>query len=99
MLATGPVVATAQDTSPEPAPLPAPPEMPPEKVEPGPPIGAPAQGQDLSDQLSRSGGVIKPAPNGGDPEIVQPPPDAGTARTPVIPPPGTPENQPNVQPK
>lgn len=68
----------------------------PEKIEPPP--SAPAEpspatpdadsGGSLSEDLSRTRGVIKP-PSGMDPEIVQPPPDNGAAVTPVIPPPTT----------
>jgi hypothetical protein len=53
-------------------------------------------GGNLSDKLSRSGGVICPPP-GADQEIVTPPP--GSGRTPVIPPPGSPGGDPNVRPK
>ena len=74
------------------------PEAPPERIEPDRPIGSPDAGGSLSDELSRSGGVITP-PQGVDPGMVQPPPDAGTARTPVIPPPGSPGGDPSVQPK
>jgi hypothetical protein len=48
----------------------------------------------LSDQLSK--GVICP-PSGIDPGISVPP--IGGGRTPVIPPPGTPGGDPNIQPK
>jgi hypothetical protein len=50
----------------------------------------------LSDQLSQSKGVICP-PAGIDPGIAVPP--IGGGRTPVIPPPGTPGGDPNIQPK
>ena len=50
----------------------------------------------LSDQLSQSKGVICP-PAGVDPGISIPP--VGGGRTPVIPPPGTPGGDPNIQPK
>ena len=50
----------------------------------------------LSDQLSQSKGVICP-PAGIDPGISVPP--IGGGRTPVIPPPGTPGGDPNIQPK
>jgi hypothetical protein len=50
----------------------------------------------LSDQLSQSKGVICP-PAGVDPGISVPP--IGGGRTPVIPPPGTPGGDPNIQPK
>jgi hypothetical protein len=54
------------------------------------------QGGDLSRQLSQSNGVICP-PQQVDPAIKQPAPNEGA--TPVIPPPGTPGGNPNVQPK
>jgi hypothetical protein len=50
----------------------------------------------LSDQLSRSKGVICP-PAGIDPGISAPP--VGVGRTPVIPPPGTPGGDPGIVPK
>ena len=51
----------------------------------------------LSHQLSRSGGVIHP-PATRDRGVVKPP-NQGISRTPVIPPPGSPGGNPNVQPK
>jgi hypothetical protein len=53
-------------------------------------------GQSLSDQLARSDGVICP-PGNVDPEMRAPTPGGGN--TPVIPPPGSPGGNPNVQPK
>ena len=50
----------------------------------------------LADKLAKSNGVLCPPP-GVDPEIRAPRPDAGN--TPVIPPPGSPGGNPNVQPK
>jgi hypothetical protein len=50
----------------------------------------------LSDQLSESKGVICP-PAGIDPGIQAP--AVGGGRMPVIPPPGTPGGDPNIQPK
>ncbi len=50
---------------------------------------------DLSDKLAQARGVI--CPPGVDPQMTQPPP-AGGAIT-VVPPPGTPGGNPNVQPK
>src|SRR6201996_3946882 len=50
----------------------------------------------LGDRLAKSNGVLCP-PSGVDPEMRAPTPDAGN--TPVIPPPGTPGGNPNVQPK
>lgn len=53
-------------------------------------------GAPLSDQLARADGVLCP-PAGVDSEMRIPAPDVGT--TPVIPPPGTPQNRPDLQPK
>jgi hypothetical protein len=55
-------------------------------------------GVPLSDQLSESKGVIRP-PGNVDPEIQTPAPDPNPNTTPVIPPPGTPGGDQNVQPK
>ncbi len=52
--------------------------------------------QDLSDKLAKTGGVICP-PSNVDTDIKAPTPEGGKIQ--VIPPPGTPQNQPNVQPK
>jgi hypothetical protein len=51
--------------------------------------------QSLSDKLAQSNGVICP-PN-VDPAIKAPTPNAG--KMPVIPPPGSPGGNPNIQPK
>jgi hypothetical protein len=53
-------------------------------------------GRDLSDRLARSGGVICP-PSQGDPGIKAPTPPGGPML--VIPPPGGPGGDPDVQPK
>jgi len=53
-------------------------------------------GQSLGDRLARSNGVLCP-PSGVDPAMRAPAPDAGTM--PVIPPPGSPGGNPNLQPK
>lgn len=66
---------------------------PPQQPQPG--AGA-ARGS-LSHELSRSGGVIQPPPS-ADRGVVSPP-NQGTSRTPVIPPPGTPGGNPLIQPK
>lgn len=50
----------------------------------------------LGDQLARSNGVLCP-PSDVDPAMRAPTPNTGT--TPVIPPPGSPGGNPNVQPK
>ena len=71
---------------------------PPGTVDPGksnPSTTGSAQNENLSDRLARSDGVLCP-PN-VDPDIHAPPPGGG--RTPVIPPPGSPGGDPNVQPK
>ena len=47
-------------------------------------------------ELAKSNGVLCP-PSGVDPEIHAPTPDAGN--TPVIPPPGSPGGNQNLQPK
>lgn len=56
----------------------------------------PAQDRTLSDKLATSNGVICP-PTHVDPAMRQSPPPGG--RTPVIPPPGSPGGDPNIQPK
>lgn len=61
-----------------------------------PPTVGSGDGANLSDRLARSKGIICP-PAGLDPGMTVPPPDTGTMR--VIPPPGTPGGDPNVQPK
>ena len=69
------------------------------EINPADPSNAETRGQgsgNLSDKLSRSGGVICPPPS-ADQEIVTPPPGGG--RTPIIPPPGSPGGDPNVRPK
>ena len=57
-----------------------------------------APGTTLSEKLDKSKGVLHP-PGGIDPEIQTPAPDPNPNTTPVIPPPGTPGGDPNVQPK
>ena len=58
-------------------------------------------GPSLSERLDRSKGVIVPPASTAntDPGIVKPAPSTGTKSMPVIPPPGTPGGDPNVQPK
>jgi hypothetical protein len=60
--------------------------------------GTSAPSGNLSDQLSRSGGVIKPRTD-VDPDMHQAAPDPGPQSTPVIPPPGTSGNSLDVKPK
>lgn len=54
-----------------------------------------AHNENLSDRLARSDGVL--CPPAVDPGMTTPPPGGG--KTPVIPPPGSPGGDPNVQPK
>ena len=54
------------------------------------------QNEALGDKLAKSNGVLCP-PADIDPEMRAPTPDTGN--TPVIPPPGSPGGNPNVQPK
>ncbi|MFG1428349.1 hypothetical protein [Roseixanthobacter glucoisosaccharinicivorans] len=63
---------------------------------PGPTLPAPRSDKNLSDRLDRTDGVIPPARN-LDPELTHPAPKGGTM--PVIPPPGSPGGNPQVQPK
>ena len=60
------------------------------------PGGAATTGENLSDKLARTEGVLCPPAN-VDPEIHEQPPAGG--RTPVIPPPGSPGGDPTVRPK
>jgi len=64
-------------------------------VQNGPAVGRNDE-RPLSDQLAESKGVICP-PAGVDPEMHQPPPQGGAMK--VVPPPGSPGGNPNVQPK
>jgi len=64
----------------------------PQAKEPGAAAGT------LSEQLSRSGGVIRP-PTEVDRKIEATPPNPGASTMPVIPPPGTPGGDPDVKPK
>jgi hypothetical protein len=68
---------------------------PPDVKGPPPTIGGPAQ-PDLSDRLAGSKGVICP-PSDVDPDMHVPPPQGGEMR--VIPPPGAPGGNRNVEPK
>jgi hypothetical protein len=71
------------------------PACPPDVKGDPPTVGGPS-GRDLSDRLADSRGVICP-PAGVDPEIHVRPPDGGKLK--IIPPPGTPQGNPDVQPK
>lgn len=86
--------AVAQSTTPNPPPpqgTACPPDVP-----GSPPTVGGTPTPNLSDKLAESKGVICP-PTGVDPDIRVPPPGGGELR--VIPPPGAPGGNPNVQPK
>jgi hypothetical protein len=59
-------------------------------------VGSAQPGDDLSDKLARSNGVICP-PSGVDPAMRVPPPQGGALR--VVPPPGTPGGDQRTIPK
>jgi hypothetical protein len=61
-----------------------------------PTVGEGKSSEPLGDRLAQSKGVICP-PTGVDPQMQVPPPGGGRLK--VIPPPGTPGGDPNVQPK
>lgn len=90
LMLAGPALAQTP-TAPRDPNMPSPQNVPPEKIRPqgSEPNSTGTTGptnQNLTDTLSRSGGVLTPGPT-GDNEIVTPSPDTGT--TPVIRPPGT----------
>lgn len=66
-----------------------------QQSESGPKTQSETTGENLSDRLARTEGVICP-PN-TDPHIRAPTPDAG--KTPVIPPPGSPGGDQTIRPK
>jgi hypothetical protein len=70
-----------------------------ERPQPGPrgpkPPATTGQGESTADKLARTDGVI--CPPDVDREMKAPTPDAG--RTPVIPPPGSPGGQKDIEPK
>jgi hypothetical protein len=80
--------------------MPPPQQMPAEKVEPHDPstTGSTGSTGTLSDKLNKSDGVIRPPDVGASGRTVKPPvPDPGTM--PVIPPPGSPGGNQQVEPK
>jgi hypothetical protein len=98
-----PLAASAQDVPAQPKQLAADACSPEErqKTVPAPPgqtQQAPAAepGENLSNKLARTDGVLCPPP-GVDPDIHEPAPGGG--RTPVIPPPGSPGGDPATRPK
>jgi hypothetical protein len=76
--------------------VPAPADCPPDVKGDAPTIGRGRPSESLSDKLAESKGVICP-PAGVDPDIHVKPPAGGELK--VIPPPGSPGGDPNVQPK
>lgn len=95
LILQGLMAAAIAQTLPPPIPQ-SPPSQIPDKI--GPPIDAPPAPDDSKhEKLKRENGVIKP-PKNVDPEMTLTPPDTG-ARTPVIPPPGTPGGGESIQPK
>ena len=66
-------------------------------AQPAPQASPKKKPESLSKKLDRSGGVVTPPPT-GDPSV-QPPPHQENSPMPVIPPPGTPGGDPEVQPK
>lgn len=75
--------------------MPAPQQMPAEKIEPQEPSST---GSTLSDKLEQSDGVIRP-PETATPDITVPAPVPNPGTTPVIPPPGSPGGNQQVDPK
>ncbi len=69
---------------------------PPGTTQNAPTLGQKDDGKPLSDKLAQSKGIICP-PAGVDPQMRQAPPEGGAIK--VIPPPGSPGGNPNVQPK
>jgi hypothetical protein len=65
---------------------------------PDPGAGDSQPKEPLSKQLDQGDGVLEP-PRGIDPEIKKPVPDDFKGKMPVIPPPGSPGGNPNVEPK
>lgn len=101
MLLFTPTVMLAQ-TPPKPLPS-APPEvMEPPSESPSPPADPSTGGErpkePLTKQLHEGEGVLEP-PRGIDPHLEKKPPEDFEGKTPVIPPPGEPGGNPDVQPK
>jgi hypothetical protein len=99
LLLAGPAMA---QTPPEPAPPPGMPEMtdPPAESTPPPETKTDKGGPEkpLSEELKQNEGVLEP-PRDMDSKIQRPAPVPDPNTTPVIPPPGSPGGNPDVQPK
>lgn len=78
--------------------MPPPAQVPAEKVEPSDPPSTGSTGNTLSDRLERSDGVIRP-PETATPDITVPAPVPNPGTTPVIPAPGSPGGNQQVDPK
>lgn len=81
--------------------MPSPQQMPAEKVEPQGALSThepSSTGSTLSDRLEQSDGVIRP-PATGTPDMTVPAPVPNPNTTPVIPPPGSPGGNQQVEPK
>lgn len=78
--------------------MPPPQQMPAEKVEPQEPSSTGSTGNTLSDKLEQSDGVIRP-PETATPDMRAPAPVPNPGTTPVIPPPGSPGGNQQVDPK
>jgi hypothetical protein len=63
-----------------------------------PAVQPPQQAENPAKKLERSDGVIRP-PGNVDPGMKQTPPATGSNNMPILPPPGTPQNKPDIQPK
>jgi hypothetical protein len=85
-------IAAAQAQTPAPQMTPPPAAQSPQGNSAVPPKAA------TSEQLSRSGGVIKP-PENVDRKMQAPTPNPGPQSMPVVPPPGSPGGNPDVKPK
>jgi len=104
ILLAGTLPTAAQSPPPSPSPqespaTPHPQTTIPEKINPpqgNETTGAGPRGENPSEKLNRSEGVVRP-PSDTDPGLVKPTPNTGTM--PVIPPPGTPGGDPTVRPK
>lgn len=77
--------------------MPLPKDVPAEKMAPEEPSSTGSTGT-LSDKLEKSDGVIRP-PRTGTPDMTVPAPVPDPGTTPVIPPPGSPGGNPNVDPR
>jgi hypothetical protein len=92
------LLMASSTAAPAQTPVPSQPGKPSERSSPQDPrsTGSTCPGSNLSERLDRCNGVIPP-PRGITPDTTIKPPDTG--RTPVIPPPGAPGGNPQIEPK